>query len=93
MLISVGSGSDAELVEEPPEQRVGAVVEHDEARVDGGRSAGNLDVMGVGVPAQPVVALEQRHVVGPGRAGTPPSALRPRHRPRPRAVGGVMMRA
>jgi hypothetical protein len=68
-----------ELVEEAPQQRVGAVVEHDETRVDAGVLAADRHLVGVGVTAETVLAFEDRDVVSareqvggrqPGHAGT-----------------------
>ena len=39
---------------------------HDEAGVDGDLPVGGVDQVGVGVSAEPVVGLEQRHPGGPG---------------------------
>jgi hypothetical protein len=60
MLICEGWGGHPEFGEQPGEQGVGALVVDDEAGVD-------ADRVGVGVPAEPVVRLEQRHVVRPAR--------------------------
>ena len=66
----------AQLGEQPPQVRVGAQVVHDEAGVDAAQHAvGADDVVGVGVPAEPVVGLVERDVglalqdVGGGQTG------------------------
>jgi hypothetical protein len=62
---------DAELAEEPDQVRVGRLVVDDEAGVD----AHGTQVVGVGVPAEAVLGLEERDVVlalqhvGGGEAG------------------------
>ena len=55
----------AELGEEPEQGRVGAPVVHDEAGVDRQPAKALLHHVGVGVPAEPVVGLEERDVTGP----------------------------
>jgi len=51
-------GGDAELAEQAQQCRVGALVVHDEAGVDGERGAAAAgDFVGVGVPAEPGVGL------------------------------------
>ena len=51
------------MLEQPLEQRVVAVVQDDEPRVDRDRSLLGVDVDGVGVPADPVARLEDVHVM------------------------------
>lgn len=75
-----GPGVDAEGAEEAQQVGIGALVHHDEAAVDPEPIAGvGLHVMGVGMTAQPVVGLEEGHVVatgqqeGRGQAGDTPS--------------------
>ena len=55
-------GGDAELGEHPQQGRVGPLVVHDEAGVDGQHAVGAGDVVGVGVAAEPVVGLEEGDV-------------------------------
>ena len=63
-----GLGLDAELAEQPAQQRVGAVVVDDEPAVDARAAAvGRCDVVGVGVAAEAALGLVQRDVVGPGQ--------------------------
>ena len=71
-------GGDAELGEQPQQVRVGAVVVHQERRVEpGDLPVRHGDVVGVRVPTQPVVGLEELHIelplqqVGRGEAGHP----------------------
>ncbi len=53
-------GGDAQLVEQPAQRRVGAVVVHQEGRVDAnGVAVTPIDVVGVGVPAYAGVGFEQ----------------------------------
>lgn len=57
-------GGDAELVEEPEQVRVGALVVHDESAVHEDRAAvAGGQFVGVGVAAQAVVRLVEHHVV------------------------------
>ena len=80
----------AQLAEQAQEIRVGAAVVHDEAGVDvDGAAVGRGQLVGVRVPAQPVVGLEQRDVVAalqevggrePGDAGADHGGLRTGHR-------------
>ena len=71
-------GGDAEFAEQPQQVRVGPLVVDQKARVEPGEASRcQCDVVGVGVPAEPVVGLEQLHVeaalqqVGGGQAGHP----------------------
>ena len=58
---------DAELVEQPAQRRIGALVEDDETAVDGPIDAiGEADAMGVGVATPTIVGLEQCDVVRAG---------------------------
>ena len=58
-----GLGPHAELVEQSQQMRVGTDVVHDEPAVDRHRTRVRRDdVVGVRVPAEPVVGLEQVHV-------------------------------
>ena len=63
-----GLSHDAEFAEQPCQQRVGALVVDDEPRVDGHLGAAGLrDQARVGVPAEPVIGLEDGHLVGAGQ--------------------------
>ncbi len=83
-------GLDPELREESDEVRIGLPVVHDEPAVDGHDPVvGRHDVVGVGVAAEAVVALEEGHVVvalqevrggEPGDPGTDDCCNRPRAR-------------
>jgi hypothetical protein len=57
-------GRHAELVEQAAQQRIVAGVVHDEPGVHVDRTVGKVDPHGVGVSAQAIVGLEERHVVG-----------------------------
>ena len=57
-----GLGDHAQLGEEPEQHRVGAWVVHDEAGVDRQLTVSLAYDVGVGVAAQPLVGLEERHV-------------------------------
>ena len=58
--MSVVLGGDAEVVEQPAQRRVGAVVVDQESGVDADDVAVTaVQVMGVGVSADPAVGLEQ----------------------------------
>src|SRR5680860_9082 len=60
-----GPGRHVELLEQAAEQGIGQVVENDEPRVDRcGRAVAHRDVMGVRMPADARVGLEERDVVG-----------------------------
>ena len=52
-------GGHPELGEHPQQRRVGPFVVHDEAGVDGEHTVRAVDVVGVGVTAEPVVGLVQ----------------------------------
>ena len=59
------AGRDAEFAEQAAQRRVGAVVVHQERRVDGDGFAVlvELNLVGVGVPAEPGVGLVEGHVI------------------------------
>ena len=69
-------GGDAQLVEQPAQRRIGAVVVHQEGAVDADdEPVAPVDVVGVRVPAEPGVRLEQgdavarRQRIGGDKAG------------------------
>ena len=76
-LIVVSNVSTPELLEQRHQVRVGAVVVHDEARVDAEPTGQRIvDVDRVGVTAETIVGLEQHDVVVSGRAHGRRSARR-----------------
>lgn len=54
---------DPELVEQADEMRVGPVIEDDETGVDGVGRAATADIDRVGMPADPAVGFEHRHLM------------------------------
>lgn len=60
-------GGYAQFVEQRDQVRIGPVVEHQEARVDGVACAVEVDVDRVRVTAEIVGGLEQRHAVTAGQ--------------------------
>ena len=70
-------GRDAEFVEQPAQRGIGAVVVHEEGRVHTDDLAvAAVDVVGVGVPAEPGVGLEERDTVTSGQHVARPSDRR-----------------
>jgi hypothetical protein len=61
-----GPHRDVQFGEQLAQPRIGRVVVDDEPAVDGDRAVAIGHVVRVGVAAEPVVGLEQGHVVGPG---------------------------
>ena len=96
-LISRGAGGDAEAVEQAREERIGAVVEDDEAGVDGDGAVRRRRTSTVWVwPPGVVVGLEHRHLVAAceqeGRHQTGHAAADDRDSHHPHASGRLSRR-